>query len=93
MKPWLVADLLVLRREMPRSLIFCYQEVVRVLDSFARAYGRQGAAQRAARNVLTRFENTNIETIFRDGLHEFITAFIEDNHNVASAITEQYLVS
>ena len=60
-KPWLVADLLILRREMPRSLIFCYAEIVDVLDSFARAYGRQGPAQRSARTVLTRLENTSMK--------------------------------
>ena len=51
MKPWLVADLLILRPEMPRSLISCYESIVRNLDNLARAHGRQGAAQRQARGI------------------------------------------
>ena len=92
-KPWLVADLLILKREMPRSLIFCYGEIVSVLDSFARAYGRQGASQRTARTTLTKLENTSIKEIFGDGLHEFITSFIDANNTLGAAVAEQYLVS
>ena len=29
--------------------------------------------------------------IFQGGLHEFITAFIEDNARLSSTISEQYL--
>ena len=32
LKPWLIADLLILRIEMPRSLIACYDNIVRFLD-------------------------------------------------------------
>ena len=42
-KPWLVADLLMLRDEMPRSLASCYENLVQNLDRIAHAYGRQGA--------------------------------------------------
>ncbi len=31
-KPWLVADLLILNRQMPRSLAACYDEILRQLD-------------------------------------------------------------
>ena len=40
-KPWLIADLLILRDEMPRSLASCYENLVRYLDDIARAYGRR----------------------------------------------------
>ncbi|HYC04072.1 MAG TPA: alpha-E domain-containing protein, partial [Azospirillaceae bacterium] len=39
-KPWLVADLLILNRQMPRSLFSCYENLVRFLDQVARQYGR-----------------------------------------------------
>ena len=50
-KPWLIADLLILKDEMPRSLASCYGNLVQNLDHIARAYGRQGPAQRQARAV------------------------------------------
>ncbi len=56
-KPWLVADLLILKDEMPRSLASCYENLVQNLDRIANAYGRQGPAQRHARTVRARLEN------------------------------------
>src|ERR1700750_1198145 len=48
-KPWLIADLLILRDEMPRSLASCYENLVVHLDQIARAYGTPWAAHRQAR--------------------------------------------
>ena len=92
-KPWLIADLLILRPEMPRSLIACYGEIARFLDAIGRAYGRQGPSQRHARSVLTRLENSSIKDVFSMGLHEFLTECIEDNGRLGMNIAEQYLVS
>src|SRR5215218_5982060 len=57
-KPWLIADLLILRDEMPRSLASCYEAIVRTLDSLSHAYGKQGPAQRHARGVRTLLQNS-----------------------------------
>ena len=58
----------------------------------ARAYGRQGPAQRQARATRTQIENSRMEEIFQRGLHEFIEDFIAANHRLGAAIAEQYLV-
>jgi uncharacterized alpha-E superfamily protein len=91
-KPWLVADLLMLRDEMPRSLASCYENLVQNLDRIANAYGRQGPAQRQARTVRARLENSKIEQIFQNGLHEFIDDFVEDNNRLGTAVSQQYLL-
>jgi uncharacterized alpha-E superfamily protein len=91
-KPWLVADLLMLRDEMPRSLAHCYENLVQNLDRIAKAYGLQGPAQRHARTVRARLENSKIEEIFQNGLHEFIDDFVEDNNRLGSALAQQYLL-
>jgi uncharacterized alpha-E superfamily protein len=91
-KPWLIADLLILRDEMPRSLASCYENLVVNLDHIARAYGRQGSAQRQARAVRARLENSRMEEIFQQGMHEFISQFIDDNNRLGGAISEQYLM-
>src|SRR6195256_6681626 len=91
-KPWLIADLLILRDEMPRSLASCYENLVLYLDHIARAYGRQGPAQRQARNVRARLENSRMEEIFQRGMHEFIGEFIDNNNRLGAAITEQFLM-
>ncbi len=90
-KPWLVADLLILKPSMPRSLIYCYDALDRALDDLARADGLSGVAQRQARAVLSKLERSSMTEIFQGGLHEFVTDFIEENGRLASAISEQYL--
>lgn len=91
LKPWNVAELLILRSEMPRSLMACYENVSTNLDMLADAYGRQGESQRMARRFTARLENANINDIFAGGLHEFLTEFIGWNASLAGAVQEQYL--
>lgn len=92
LKPWLVADLMILNEQMPRSLASCYENLVRYTDAIAHAYGRQGPAQRKARAVRTKLQNSNIEAVFQSGLHEYISAFIAENHLLGVAVSEQYLM-
>jgi uncharacterized alpha-E superfamily protein len=92
LKPWLVADLLILNQQMPRSLASCYENLVRFADSIATTYGRQGPAQRQARTTRTRLQNSRMEEIFQTGLHEFITEFVSDNTALGAAVSSQYLM-
>ena len=91
-KPWLIADLLILKKEMPRSLIACYDNIARLLDAIGEAYGRKGASQAQAHEVLARLAKSTREEILKTGLHEFVTAFVEDNDKLGESITEQYLL-
>ncbi|MDQ0393997.1 alpha-E domain-containing protein [Labrys monachus] len=92
LKPWLVADLLTLNLQMPRSLASCYENVSHHLDELAQVYGRQGPSQRLARVTQSRLRNLSIEEVFQSGLHDFVTDFITDNNNLSAAIAEQYLI-
>lgn len=90
-KPWLVADLLILNREMPRSLANCYEVLVRHLDLIADAYGRAGPSQRLAAGTRARLSSLDVTDIFQSGLHEFIGEFVADNNRLGATIAEQYL--
>lgn len=90
-KPWLVADFLILRPEQPRSLISCYKALNEYLDEISDAYGRQGPAQHIVRATRAKLQNTSMEEIFQSGLHEFLTEFVEANHQLGAAISKQYL--
>src|SRR3989440_3279133 len=92
LKPWLIADLLILNDSLPRSLASCYGNLVRNLDQIGVAYGRQSAAQRHARGVRNRLEHSHMDDIFQHGVHEFIQEFIADNSRLGEIITKQYLV-
>lgn len=90
-KPWLVADLMVLNRQMPRSLASCQASIVRYLERVAADYDRRGPAQRIASSQLQQFEGANMEQIFQSGLHEYIQNFLHENGRLSMAISEQYL--
>jgi uncharacterized alpha-E superfamily protein len=91
-KPLLVADLLILNKQMPRSFSNCYGVIVEYLDLIADAYGRRGPSQRLAGNMLAKLEGEDIDRVFASGLHEFVEAFIAENNRVGEAIAKQYLV-
>jgi uncharacterized alpha-E superfamily protein len=91
LKPWLIADLLILNDSLPRSLASCYGNLVRNLDQIGVAYGRQGPSQRHARGVRNRIEHSKMDDIFQRGLHEFIQEFLGDNARLGEIISSQYL--
>src|SRR5260370_67176 len=70
LKPWLIADLLILNDQMPRSLASCYENLARNLDQIARAYGRQGPAQRQARAGRARLENSPHGGVFHSRVRQ-----------------------
>ncbi|MEO1200313.1 MAG: alpha-E domain-containing protein [Pseudomonadota bacterium] len=91
LRPDNIADLLILREEMPRSLASCYANISDYLEEIALAYGRQGPAQRQARKTIGRLRNARISDILTEGLAEFAQEFIAENNRLGAAITEQYL--
>ncbi len=90
-KPWLVAELLILKPEMPRSLAACFIEITRTLELLAAAYGRQGEADRLAGQIHARLRFTRIEDILQMGLHEFLSEFIASNTRLGGEVSKQYL--
>ena len=52
---------------------------------------RTGPAQKQAHAVMQRLEGATTNEIFKIGLHEFITAFVQDNDRLGNMISEQYL--
>ncbi len=91
LRPHLVAEFLILKEEMPRSLVSCYDNINRFLDSLSRDYGRQGHAQRKARSMLSGLQDTDMQAVFQTGLEEFLDNFIAANSRLGSAIADQYL--
>lgn len=93
LKPWLVADMLIFRREFPRSLAASAAEAVDLLASLGDQTGRQGEADRLARQRLTYFENSNIGSFFQAGLHSSLQGCIRENAAIDQAIAQQFRFS
>ena len=90
LKPWLVAELLCIKPELPRSLIASSDEVVAHLNAIGKRTGLQGEADRLARLRHNGLERTTIDAIFAQGLHEWLTAFIHENTRLHQAIGQQF---
>jgi uncharacterized alpha-E superfamily protein len=85
-----IADFLILRPEMPRSLIFCARHVEQNIETLATFYGRKQVCDDAASRLRAMVEGTTMETIFAHGLHEFLTEFINRNNAVSNSLSESY---
>lgn len=88
-----VADFLILNGESPRSLLTSLYEAVWHLDGLARRYGEHApsTASAKARATLDSLVARDIEAIFDEGLHEFLSWFINEIGNVSSAVHDDYL--
>ncbi|SFZ86193.1 Uncharacterized conserved protein, Alpha-E superfamily [Devosia enhydra] len=89
-KAWNIADYLILRSEMPRSLAFCFSNINRTLDMLTEVHGARSDAHMAADEARAMLEGNSMEKIFAYGLHEFLTEFIARNNRVTDALSESY---
>lgn len=89
-KAWNIADYLMLRPEMPRSLIFCARFLDQTLASLDAIYGKTGESRAAAAALLAMLESNDMDRIFAYGLHEFLTEFIARNNRVTETLSETY---
>ncbi len=88
--PWFVTELLILRREMPRSLAASAEEVVQHLNALGKQTGLQGEADRLARFRHARLGDTHVDAIVDGGLHEYLEDFIAENAALDRAIARQF---
>jgi uncharacterized alpha-E superfamily protein len=89
-RPWLVAEFLMLREEMPRSLVFSYQWINTALEGLAQLHGHRYFCHELAAQSLSRLRASKMEDIFQSGLHEYIREFVKTNTNLSAAIAQTY---
>ena len=89
-KPWLVAEFLILREQMPRSLIFCYQWINTSLSGLEALYDKRYGCHDQARDTYAMLKASNMEDIFQNGLHEFLAGFMADNNALSAEIARTY---
>ena len=89
-RPGQIADYLILDGRMPRSLQYCYRNIVENLDFLAKDYGGQEKCQLSAGTTLSRLGTLGIDAIMELGLHEFLSDFIAQNNKLGSQIADVY---
>jgi uncharacterized alpha-E superfamily protein len=89
-KPWLVAEFLILREEMPRSLAFSYQWINAALSGLAGLHGKTNPVHTQAAETLASLRRRTMSDIFQSGLHEFLQDFITSNNALSRDIGSAY---
>jgi uncharacterized alpha-E superfamily protein len=85
-----IAEFLILDRRLPRSLAYCYQGLVENLQRLASLYGARAAAAGLAEATYQGLSERSIESVFDEGLHDFLIAFLQGNNALGAAIERDF---
>jgi uncharacterized alpha-E superfamily protein len=88
--PEKVAELLILRPDMPRSLAACMNEVVVNLDLVANAQSHE--TRRRAGRLKSDLRYGRIDEILATGLHAYLTQFLDRVNDIGAGIGRDFLV-
>ncbi|MGB8812848.1 MAG: alpha-E domain-containing protein [Paracoccaceae bacterium] len=86
-----IAHFLILNPQCPRSLITCVAGMNNHLGRLNKLYRRETEAHARAAKLQFELEALTVETIFEEGLHEFLSRFIRETATLGQAIHEGYL--
>ncbi|MYZ47482.1 alpha-E domain-containing protein [Propylenella binzhouense] len=85
-----VAEFLILRPEMPRSLRFCYDWLSTSVEGLATHYGERSPSADVIAETRAMLRDSDMQAIFRQGLHEFLCEFVARNNQVTAALSRDY---
>jgi len=88
--PLRVAELLILRRDMPRSLAASVDEVCANLDQLKN--DRSGETARRAGLLRAELQFGRVEDLLAHGTHAFLTGFLERVNDIGQRISQDFLV-
>ena len=89
-QPELVAELLILRADMPRSLHACLSEVVSNLGMVSGESTQE--SKRRAGKLLAELQFGRIDEILANGLHAYLTQFLDRVNDIGATISREFLV-
>jgi uncharacterized alpha-E superfamily protein len=89
-KPELVAELMILRPDMPRSLLGCLNEVMSNLAMVTS--DPQSETLRRAGKLRADLQYSRIDEILATGLHAFLTQFLDRVNEIGASISREFLV-
>lgn len=85
-----ITEFLILDKRMPRSLAFCHSKIQDNLNYLAMDYGMRLPCHEQAEAITAKFNENDIDSIFKIGMHEFIETFIKDNNALGLQIQKDY---
>ncbi|MGI9608256.1 MAG: alpha-E domain-containing protein [Acidimicrobiales bacterium] len=88
--PASIAAFLILDRRMPRSLAFCYRKIRANLGYLAGEYDATHSCHGPADDLLEYVDTRTIDSIFDEGLHEFLDRCIARTNELGRRIEADY---
>jgi uncharacterized alpha-E superfamily protein len=88
--PARIAELLMLRGDMPRSLLACMDEVVHNLREVRNDVSAE--TERCAGRLHAELQFGKIDDILADGLHDTLTRFLSDIYQLGNRVSRDFLV-
>ncbi len=85
-----VAELLILNKDMPRSIASCVNEIVANLENVGN--GNSHETRRRAGKLAATLRYLTIEEIAEDGLHDWLTKLLADIDDLGVRIRQDFLV-
>lgn len=85
-----IAEFLILDERMPRSLAFSYDQIGKYLKQLEKEYGSSSESQMMAETICQRLGDCTINSIFQDGLHEFLGKFITETTQLSAQIERDF---
>jgi uncharacterized alpha-E superfamily protein len=89
-RPERVAELLILRADMPRSLLGCMNEVMSNLSVLTSRPDSE--SKRQAGKLRSDLEFARIDEILATGLHAFLTQFLDRVNDIGAHISREFLL-
>lgn len=89
--PARVAELLMLRMDMPRSLHACADGIVRLLELLANDLSAE--TERRAGMLHAQLHYARIDDVLTHGLHEYLTDFMDSIYDLGEGIGHDFLVN
>ena len=86
--PIKLAELLILRADLPRSLHFCVKQAFETLDYVKNDQSEE--TLRKAGLLLASLQYGKISDIFATGLHEYLTAFLKSTQVVSNGVQKSF---
>lgn len=90
LKAFNIAEFLILRREMPRSLAYCYDWLSDTVEDLAQYYGSREPSLDLATDISRDLNGKQMRDIYQEGLHEFLMDFTGKNNQFAQQLSKDY---
>ncbi len=88
--PKQVAQLLIFNKQMPRSLVYCVNDLIPLISELKNQQSKE--IERLLGKLKASLDYSDIDEVFEQGLEEFIEVFLERINHIADEFSNAYLI-